>query len=92
VKHERNNHFNEATLRNALYSVAGLLSINYFYCRLELTRDKSQHRYQYRGQSITKYLVPASVLLRFESDFYYNPISEFAGYMFEDVGGIDERD
>ena len=27
VKHERNNHFNEATLRNALYSVAGLLGL-----------------------------------------------------------------
>jgi hypothetical protein len=81
VKHERNNHFNEATLRNALYSVAGLLSINYFYCRLELTRDQPQYRYQYRGKNVTRYMEPASSLLRFEPDFYDDPIAALGSYI-----------
>jgi hypothetical protein len=86
VKHERNNHFNEATLRNALYSVAGLLSINYFYCRLELTRDKPQYRYQYRGKNVTGYMEPTSMLLRFEPDFYYDPIAALGSY----IGSVSE--
>jgi len=81
VKHERNKHFNKATLRNALYSVAGLLCINYFYCRFELTREEPQHRWEYRGKNVTRYLEPASTLLRFESHFYDNPIAELAGYI-----------
>jgi hypothetical protein len=99
VKHERNNHFNEATLRNALYSVAGLLSINYLYCRLELTRDKPQYRYQYRGKNVTSCMEPTSTLLRFEPTFYYDPIAALGSYISsvsEDVksisGRMDERD
>jgi hypothetical protein len=99
VKHERNKHFNKATLKNALCSVAGLLSINYIYCRLELTRDKPHYRYQYRGKNVTSYMEPASTLLRFEPDFYYDPIASLGSYISsvsKDVhrisGKMDERD
>ena len=86
VKHERNNHFNEATLRNALYSVAGLLSINYIYCRLELSRDKPHYRYQYQGKSVTRCMEPTSTFLRFEPDFYYDPIASLGSY----IGSVSE--
>jgi len=99
VKHERNNHFNEATLGNVLYSVSALLCINYIYCRFELSKDKQHFRYQYRGRNITRYMEPASTLLRFDSAFYDNPIVELGGYVqsvSEDVrrisGRIDDGD
>lgn len=75
IKHERNNHFNEATLRNALHSVAGLLAINYYYCRLELTKDKPRVRWQYRGKNVTRLMEPSSTFLRFESRYYDDPIA-----------------
>lgn len=43
VKHERNQYFNEATLKNVLNSMAALLCINYLYCRLSLTNGKPEN-------------------------------------------------
>ena len=75
VKHERNNHFNEATLKNVLDSMAGLLLINYLYCRLDLTKA-TPHLRDYSIQSeVTRYMEPQSTLLRFEPHFYDNPFA-----------------
>jgi hypothetical protein len=80
VKHERNVHFNKATLRNALNSIAGLLAMNYLYCRLEITKEKP-HKFQYIGKSITRYLEPPSTFMRFEQSFYDNPFAELGSYI-----------
>jgi hypothetical protein len=39
VKHQRDAHFNEATLQHAVNAVAGLLILNYIYYRIELKLD-----------------------------------------------------
>ena|ERR1035437_1453020 len=79
VKHERNRHFNKATLNNALHALAALLAINYVYCRLEITKTQPQYRYEYRGKNVTRYMEPVSTFLRFGRGFYDNPIAELGG-------------
>jgi hypothetical protein len=81
VKHERNHHFNKATLRNTLYALTALLALNYVYCRLEISKGSPHHRYQYRGKNVTRRMMPESTLLRFREDFYDNPIAELGGYI-----------
>lgn len=86
VKHERNHHFNKATLRNVLYSLSALLALNYIYCRLEISKANPRQRYEYRKASVTKYLDPEPRLMRFAPDFYYDPIADLAGY----IGSVSE--
>jgi hypothetical protein len=74
VKHERNLHFNKATLNNALHALAALLAFNYVYCRLEITKTKPEYRYQYRASNVTSYMEPESMFLRFGKGFYPNPL------------------
>ena len=86
VKHERNKHFDKATLRNALNALAGLLAVNYFYCRVELCRDKMPYLYEYHGKVVTKYLEPNSTVMTFESTYYSDPIASLGSY----VSGVAE--
>jgi hypothetical protein len=81
VKHERNEHFNKATLRNVLNVLAGLLAVNYLYCRLELCKGKMFHLYQYRGKSVTGYLEPASTFMTFEKAYYADPLASLGSYI-----------
>jgi hypothetical protein len=81
VKHERNNYFNKATLRNVLYSLSALLAINYVYCRLEITQINPRDRYEYRKNSVTRHMQPDSTLLMFGRDFYDNPFAELGSHI-----------
>lgn len=81
VKHERNRYFSKATLKNVLHALAALLAINYFYCRLEITKTRQEDRYQYRGKYVTCHLMPESTFLRFERDFYYNQIAKIVEHI-----------
>jgi hypothetical protein len=81
VKHERNQHFNKATLSNAVNALASLLAVNYVHFRLELAKSNLQIRYQYRGKHVTRYMRPESSFLQFESAFYDNPIAELGAYI-----------
>ncbi|MEQ1852522.1 MAG: hypothetical protein ABMA01_13140 [Chthoniobacteraceae bacterium] len=71
VKHQRDTHFKEATLHNALNALAALLTLTY-------------HHYSYFWSSVpghrldpqetTRRLEPQSTLLRFADDYYYEPL------------------
>lgn len=81
VKHERNVHFNKATLRNALQAIGGLLALNYFYCRFQLAKDKLHLRYHYRGKTVTRYMQPESTFMRLRKDYYHDHIAELGAYV-----------
>ena len=81
VKHERNLHFNKATLHNAINALAGLLAMNYMYCRFEICKANLQNRYQYRKTNVTRRIQPHSTFLRFAPDFYDDPIAGLLSYM-----------
>ncbi len=81
VKHERNQHFNKATLSNAVNALAGLLAVNYVHFRLEMSRSDLQQRYQFRAKNVTRYMQPESTFVRFESAFYDHPIAELGEYI-----------
>ncbi len=99
VKHERNLHFNKATLRNVLNALAGLLAINYLYCRLELSKKNLPRLLcEYRGKSVTKYLQPESTFMRFGAKRYYaDPLASLGSYVssiskdVERLSGQDRR-
>lgn len=81
VKHERNRHFKEATLGNALNAIAALLTMNYAYCRYEVTKDRPTLRYQCRKKTVVRYMDSESTFLRFEGDFYDNIWAELGSCM-----------
>ena len=72
VKHQRNDHFNEATLHNSIYALGALLVMNYVFCRMEITKDNPKLRYHYTGISVTRHLTPDPVFIRLKEHFYEN--------------------
>lgn len=67
VKHERDVHYSEATLKNALNSLAGLMTLAFYHYSLPGLNtggpvDKKE---------TTRYLLPESSLMRFPESFYY---------------------
>lgn len=84
VKHQRNQHFNKATLSNASNALAGLLAFNYLHFRLERCKSNLEDRWHYKGKKVTRHMQPESTFLRFKSAFYDNPIAELANHI-EDV-------
>lgn len=67
VKHKRDVHYSEATLKNALNSLAGLMILSFYH-------------YSFPGLGVgravdkketTRYLLPESSLMRFPDSFYY---------------------
>jgi hypothetical protein len=90
VKHERNAHFNKATLHNALNALAGLLAMNYVHCRLDRTKDEDtqRSRYQFKEKNITRYMEPQSTLLRFEPKFYDDPITYLSAMTMYNMGAV----
>ncbi|MFC0682903.1 hypothetical protein ACFFGH_34175 [Lysobacter korlensis] len=68
VKHERDSHYAEATLKNALNSLAGLMVlVLHHYSSAPLVSGVSLDR-----RETTRYLLPESSLLRFPEDYYYD--------------------
>lgn len=68
VKHERNAHFNQATLDNALNSLGGLLILTHEYYSRQLAKDPQS---PLSPKVAMQQLQPASNLLHLHSDFYY---------------------
>ena len=90
VKHERNLHFNKATLRNVLNALAGLLAVNYLYCRVELSKSNlSRLLCEYRGSSVTLRLQPDSTFMKFERGFYSDPFASLGYYVSNMAKDID---
>jgi hypothetical protein len=68
VKHERNQYFPEATLKNALNAVAGLLVITFYYYKHLLP---STMNYVLTNKDVMRELEPQSKLLQLSDEFYY---------------------
>jgi hypothetical protein len=73
VKHERNAHFHEATLKNALNALGALLILVYHYYSYLLARTSGQ---RLNPKETTQQLEPESTLLRLNGDYYYDHILE----------------
>lgn len=71
VKHERDSHFHEATLKNALNALGALLILTFHYYALTLAVPPST---VLAPKKTTRELQPESVLLRLDSNFYYNHV------------------
>jgi hypothetical protein len=69
VKHERDTYFKEATLENALNAMAALLIITYHYYARSLAESSNT---VLEPRDTTQKLHPESVLLRLDSNFYYD--------------------
>jgi len=71
VKHERNAHFDEATLQNTLNAMGGLLILVHRYYRAELGRGVGDML----GEKDTSFqLVPESVLIRLPDEYYHEHV------------------
>ena len=70
VKHERNAYFQEATLKNALNSLAALLCLIFHYYQLDVPDEPRRNR----AKETTLSLDPESALLKLDEDFYYENI------------------
>lgn len=68
VKHERNIHFNQATLKNALNALGALLIFTFEYYARRLSNDPL---HPLLPMDAMNELRPASALLRLHEDFYY---------------------
>lgn len=71
VKHERDAHFNQATLKNALNALAGLLILTHHYYRYSLVADGGAPQ---SDMDTTQDLRPETTLLRFSDDYYYEVV------------------
>jgi hypothetical protein len=67
VKHQRNDHFDEATLKNALNSLAALLLLTFHHYSIALAPPG---QLPLDPKNTTDLLKPASTLLRLPDDFY----------------------
>ena len=71
VKHERNTHFDKATLKNALNALGALLILTYHHYSYELAPPGTLRLFP---KDTTDLLKPDSTLLRLEDDYYYEPL------------------
>ncbi len=68
VKHQRNVHFNQATLKNALNALGALLILTFYHYSYELAANGTP---RLSPVDTTRELTPETTLLRFPSEFYY---------------------
>ncbi len=71
VKHERDANFNQATLKNSLNALGGLLILIYHYYARKLAAPPET---VLRPKDATSYLSPPSSLIQLNGDFYYAPL------------------
>jgi len=69
VKHERDTHFQEATLKNAINALGALLILTYHHYSYSLAPAGVQ---RLAPKDTTKELLPESTLLRLHDDYYYS--------------------
>ena len=67
VKHQRDDHFEDASLKHALNSIAGLFISVFHFCRLKEGFDTTKRGYKETNQHLT----PKSQLLRMNEEFYF---------------------
>jgi hypothetical protein len=72
VKHERDAHFGEATLKNALNALGALLIFNYYHYSYSLAPAGER---PLKPKDTTQKLQPESNLLRFHDDCYYHSLA-----------------
>jgi len=72
VKHERDGHFHEATLKNALNALGALLVVIYYYYSRKLAARPTK---LLSPKDTTRELEPQSTLLRLSEDYYYSNLS-----------------
>jgi hypothetical protein len=68
VKHHRDEHFPDASLKNALNSLGALFIVNFHYYRLEAGLDMSPQG----KKNTTRLLEPESQLVKFDDEYYYS--------------------
>lgn len=68
VKHERNEYFAEANLKNVLNSVGGLLVTVFHFYKLKFSIENPN----LRERDTTRLLVPESEFLRLDESYYYS--------------------
>ena len=68
VKHERNEYFAEANLKNVLNSVGGLLITVFYFYKLKFSINNPN----LRERDITHLLVPESEFVRLNESYYYD--------------------
>jgi hypothetical protein len=68
VKHERDAHFSEATLKNSLNALGALLILTFHHYSYELAPPNTG---PLPPKDTTQHLQPSSTLLRFDEDDYY---------------------
>lgn len=69
VKHQRDVHFNKATLKNAINALGALLVLTYYYYSYKLAPDGTKVLHP---KDTTEELKPESMLLTLPEDYYYN--------------------
>ena len=67
VKHERNEHFADANLKNVLNSISGLLVAVFYFYKLRFSKTKL-----IENKEITQVLIPESEFLRLDESYYYS--------------------
>lgn len=72
VKHQRDAHFKEATLENALNALGALLIIIFHYYSRKLSDNPTKPLYP---KKVTEQLNPESTFLRFAENMYYTPLT-----------------
>lgn len=71
VKHERDEHFNQATLKNSLNALGALLLLTFHYYSRKLAVEPGQ---VLAPKDTMRELSPESTLLRLHEDCYYSPL------------------
>ena len=69
VKHQRNEHFQKANLKNALNALAALLVVTFYYYRQCMIENDVETPIE---KDVTQGLEPQSTLLRLDDAYYYS--------------------
>ncbi|WP_286860070.1 MULTISPECIES: hypothetical protein [Sphingobacterium] len=69
VKHQRNNHFNEANLQNTINSVGALLLTVVYYYKIAFSGEAGN---EIDFKETTRQLQPESSFMRINSNYYYH--------------------
>ncbi|MDQ2691463.1 MAG: hypothetical protein M3Y68_05495, partial [Chloroflexota bacterium] len=71
VKHERNEYFAQANLKNVLYSMGGLLVAEFYFHKLKF---QSENRPISSNKDVTELLIDESQFLKLPDDYYATAI------------------
>lgn len=72
VKHQRNDHYHEANLKNVLNSVAALALVTLYYYR----ETERQQQPDIEMKRVTQKLLPEAILVKFDDGYYIEHVYE----------------